>query len=134
MYDVVYNELKVLEDYLQQNVLFNIEHKTVRRGKLLLFNINDYYIKFTIITDKNITKTYEVPFPYEISKTPTHIKFSYKIEDLCRGNLKKEEYIRQFEPISNKLYDKNLRIIQNVSIQKLSGSFLQEIVPHTMHL
>ena len=116
MYDVVYNELKVLEDYLQQNVNFNIEHKTVRRGKLLLYNINDYYIKFTIITDKGITKTYEVPFPFEITSTSTHIKFSYKIEDLCRGNFKKEEYIRQFEPISNKLYDKNLRIIQNVTI------------------
>jgi hypothetical protein len=116
MYDVVYNNLKLLEEYLQKNVNFNIEHKTVRRGKLLLYNINDYYIKFTIVTNKDINKTYEVPFPYKISKTDTHIKFSYKIEDLCHGNIKKEEYIRQFEPISNKLYDKNLRIIQNTLI------------------
>ena len=112
MFDVVHDNLKVLESFLQKNVNFNIEHKTVRRGKLLLYNINDYYVKFTILTCKDVYKNYEVPFPYLIECGDTSIKLSYKIEDLCRGNPRKEQYVRQFEPVSNKLYDKTLRIVQ----------------------
>ena len=111
MFDNVYTDLKVLEHFLQQNVHFNIEHKTVRRGRLLLYNINDYYIKFTIITNKNLQKNYEVPYPYKITHNDTCVNFSYKIEDLCRGNINKEQHARQFEPVVNKLYDKSLRIL-----------------------
>ena len=112
MFDVVHDRLKIFEPFLQQNVHINIEHKTVRKGKLLLYNINEYYIKFVILTNKDITKTYEVPFPYKMTAKADHLKLSYKIEDLCRGNVAKEEFIRTFEPVSNKLYDKTMRIVR----------------------
>lgn len=111
MFDNVYSGLKVLDDFLQRDVSFNIEHKTVRKGRLLLYNINDYYVKFTILTNKNVHKNYEIPYPYMISSNDTHVDFSYKIHDLCRGNYPKEQIARQFEPVANKLYDKNMRII-----------------------
>lgn len=113
MFDNVHANLKLLENYLQRDVNFNIEHKTVRRGRLLLYNINDYYIKFTIMTNKNVQKNYEVPYPFLIENHDTHVIMSYKILDLVRGNTKKEITARQFEPINNKLYDKNLYIARN---------------------
>lgn len=103
----------MLENFLQRDVNFNIEHKTVRRGRLLLYNINDYYIKFTIMTNKNLQKNYEVPYPYMIKNHDSHVVLSYKIHDLVRGNNNKDIIARQFEPVSNKLYDKNLYIARN---------------------
>ena len=60
MFDVVHDTMKMLQPMLQQNVHFNIEHKTVRKGKLMLYNMHDYYVKFTIRTNKDMIKTYEV--------------------------------------------------------------------------
>ena len=94
--------------------MFNIETKTVRRGKLLLFNVKDYYLKFIIKTNKDINKTYEIPYPYDIIPGESSIKLSYKIIDLCVGNEKKAEYVLQYEPeVNSKLYDKTV-IITNI--------------------
>ena len=114
MSDLVQTKLKLLENMLQKSVIFNIGTKTIRRGKLLLFNIDEYYIKFTIKTNKGIIKTYDAPYPYDITEGDNSIKMSYKLEDFCRGNTKKEQFLREQLPIgNNKLYDTKL-IITNI--------------------
>ena len=114
MSDLVLKKMKLLEPMLQKNVIFNIGTKTIRRGKLLLFNIDDYYIKFTIKTNKDVIKTYDAPYPYDIMVGDNSVKLSYKLEDFCKGNTKKEELIREQIPIgNNKLYDTKL-IITNI--------------------
>ena len=111
---IVEDKLKLLEDYLQKNVTFCIDTKTVRRGRLLLYNIKDYYIKFLIRTNKNINKNYELPYPYDITEGVGCIKLTYKIKDLCRDNDMKEEFVRSYTPVENsKLYDKTV-IITNI--------------------
>jgi hypothetical protein len=110
MFDSVHDSIKIMQHMLQQDVNFNIEHKTVRKGRLILYNVNDYYFKFTILTKKDVIKTYEVPYPYKILTTDTSVRFSYKIQDLVRKNHAKELLARQFEPVSNKLYDKYMLI------------------------
>ena len=110
----MYTKIKLLERMLQKNVVFNIGTKTIRRGRLLLFNIDEYYIKFTIKTNKNVIKTYDAPYPYDIEVGDNSIKLSYKLETFCRGNVKKEELLREQVPIgNNKLYDTKL-IITNI--------------------
>ena len=111
MLDAVSLELDCIKRFLQKEVIFCIEQKTVRKGKLMLYKTNDYYIKFTIKTNKDICKTYEVPFPYRIKPHSSYINLSYKIEDLCAGNPHKTEFIRQsFKDVNNKLHEKNLTI------------------------
>jgi hypothetical protein len=110
MFDSVHDSIKIMQHMLQQEVDFNIEHKTVRKGRLILYNVHDYYFKFTILTKKDVIKTYEVPYPYKITTTSNSVKFSYKIQDLVRKNYTKELLARQFEPVTNKLYDKCLLI------------------------
>mgnify|MGYP003637555898 CR=1 FL=1 len=71
---------------LQRNVRFVLnDRKILRRGKLLLFNVNDYYINFTIKTNKNVKKNYEIFYPYNCThdKLLRRIEFSYKLDDLC---------------------------------------------------
>lgn len=114
MSDAVQVKMKLLEDMLQKNVVFNIGTKTIRRGKLLLFNIDGYYIKFTIRTPKGVNKTYDAPYPYEITPGVNSVKLSYMLQDFCRGNTVKEEFLRQQTPVgNNKLYDTKL-IITNI--------------------
>ena len=50
---------------MQRNVAFRTKTKTIKRGRLILFNIVDYYILFTVRTAfSNKLQTYEIPFPF----------------------------------------------------------------------
>ena len=49
--------LQCIKDMLLKQVVFCLEEKTVRKGKLLLFNSDDYYVRFIIQTNKNVNKT-----------------------------------------------------------------------------
>ena len=92
--------------------MFCIETKTVRKGKLLLFNQDDYYIKFLIQTNKNVNKNYEIPYPYSVASTKYGVVLSYTLEDLSRGNLDKLQYMQIHTPTTgtNKLHNKKLSI------------------------
>lgn len=116
MSDLVQTKMKMLESMLQKNVIFNIGAKTIRKGTLLLYNINEYYIKFTIKTNKGLIKTYDVPYPYDVSQGDNCVCMSYTLQDFCRGNSVKEEFIRRLPPTgNNKLYDSKL-IITNIGV------------------
>lgn len=111
MLDNINKELDCIKNFLQKDVVFCIEQKTVRKGRLMLYNATDYYIKFTIKTNKDVCKTYEVPFPYIIKAYDCYINMSYKIIDLCAGNENKAAFIREhYKDSANKLHEKNLTI------------------------
>lgn len=112
MSSLIHDALQLLEPMLQEQVCFNIDHKTTRKGRLILFNVIDYHVKFTISSNKNTIKTYEVPYPFKVTTGEGFVKFSYKIADFCNGNTRKEELVRMFEPVTNKLYDKNLILVK----------------------
>jgi hypothetical protein len=115
MSDNIHKTLKMFDDFLQQNVTFSIGPKTVRKGKLMLYNINDYYIRFIIKTNKDLTKTYEIPYPFKIHKDVDGIHMSYTIDDLCNDNKKKVEFIEEELPESpNKLFNNTL-ILANIN-------------------
>jgi len=104
--------LNVLKNFLLKPVVFILNDKTVRKGKLILFHQSDYYVKFTLQTNKNITKIYEIPYPYKILARNEQVTFSYMISDLCRDNYNKTEYIFDNTPKEgiNKVHDKQLTI------------------------
>jgi len=71
---------------LQRNVKFMLNDKKIlRRGKLLLFNNNDFYMTFTLLTNKNQQKVYEIFYPYTCTHDPNRkrVELSYRINDLC---------------------------------------------------
>lgn len=73
---------------LQRNVKFMLNDKKIlRRGKLLLFNTNDFYVTFTILTNKNQQKVYEVFYPYACDHdiNRKRVELSYKISDMCNN-------------------------------------------------
>lgn len=85
---------KHLNTALQKNVQFMLNDKAVREGKLMLYNIKDFYITFTIMTKKDIVKTYEIPIPYSVNtSTDGNIVFSYKLDHLIKGRSSIEKLI-----------------------------------------
>jgi hypothetical protein len=111
MSDTPYNTLECLKKLLQKEVVFLLGQKSVRKGRLLLYNIHDYHVKFMIHTNKNINKTYEVPYPYNVTHSDNHVSFSYTIKDFCRDNANKHDVVMcKYGSSINKFFDKRLTI------------------------
>ncbi len=98
---------------LQKNVCFIVGGKTIREGKLILYNIKDFYIVFNLITPKNVSKTYELPLPFNVIRESDHITFDYTLNNI----IKKDSYIDYLiKTVYNKfgkkskLYDSKLTI------------------------
>lgn len=104
--------LQCIKDILLKQVVFTIDEKTVRRGKIMLFSSNDYYVKFVLQTNKNIIKNYEIPYPYRVLTGNNFVRFSYQLSDLCKDNLDKVQFVTIHTPVenNNKLHDKRLTI------------------------
>ena len=81
--------------------------------KLVMFNMKDFYISFTLHTKKGQIKTYDIPLPYRVSVEPTGIVLDYKLHNVHH----KASHVQQLiENISisigkkSKLYDNFLTI------------------------
>ena len=108
--DYIDENLKTL---LQREVQFIVNDKVLREGKLIVFNIKDFYISFIIHTKKDQTKTYDIPLPYRLSKQPGNIILDYNLKNV---HYDKPGLQRLIESVSksvgkkSKLYDTCLTI------------------------
>ena len=75
-----------LEFLLQRTAKFNINEKTLREGKIILYNLKDYYIEFVLITKKDQRKIYEIPIPYGISVRSNKVLYNYDLELAVNSN------------------------------------------------
>ena len=77
---------KILQNFLQSRVIFKCDNKVLKTGKIKLFNIKQYFIKFYIETDKNESKVLELPYPFLINYSGEgNCTLSYKISALCNN-------------------------------------------------
>lgn len=104
--------LQCMKDLLLKQVIFSLGEKTVRKGKLILFTHDDYYVKFMLQTNKNVNKNYEIPYPYRVLTGDNYVKFSYTISDLCKSNQPKIDFVESHSPKenTNKIHDMRLTI------------------------
>ena len=107
------NLKKSLETILQRNVKFCVNDKILREGKIILYNLKDFTLEFTIITKKDQKKTYEIPVPFGVAQEPNRVLFDYSVSTLCRQNSKHMcdiKLISSSIPKKSKLYDNILYI------------------------
>mgnify|MGYP001173468250 CR=1 FL=1 len=103
----------ILKHALQRSVVFDVNGKTLRQGKIILFNIKDFYITFNILTPKDVVKTYELPMPFEITLLDHGILCDYSISNMSRNNNVTEYLIRTIYNKfgkKSKLYNSKLTI------------------------
>lgn len=100
-----------LKSYLQKNVVFSIDGKTIKSGKLIIFSHSYYSLVFTL-KNKNKNITYKIPVPFDFESLSDKIVLSYKINKFTKNNKEIEDILSK---ISNKnyskLYNKNLELL-----------------------
>lgn len=104
---------KMLQSYLQSKIIIKSNNKVLKTGKLTLFNIKQYFIRFYIETDKKANKVLELPYPFlmEIENSGS-CTLNYKLTALCNNHLQTVNVLRGVNKNnSNKIYDNIVSII-----------------------
>ena len=77
----------------------------MKTGKLLIFKFKDFYFNFIIKSD-NVTKTFEIPYPFKVEEGHKCLKFSYTMEDFSQKNMDLLIKAKLLKPKKrNKLYN-----------------------------
>lgn len=79
----VENKLKQL---LQRNISLQIKDKVLKEGRLILFNIKDFYVIFTLRNAKGEVKKYETPLPFDSYIKDGVCVFDYQFNRLTTKN------------------------------------------------
>lgn len=79
----------ILQHFLQSTVVIKCEHKTLRRGKITLFNTKQYFIKIHIELENKDLKILELPYPYsmEYNKATNSCVLDYRLSAMCSNIL-----------------------------------------------
>lgn len=90
---------------------FVLDDTIIRKGRLKLFTMKEFNLKF-FLTDDNVNmKTLEIPYPFDIKTTNDGFVFDYTIDSLnSLTNLSWIDHWEQQSTNKNRLYDKKLII------------------------
>lgn len=101
---------RTLNYFLQRDVNFTIDEKSVKRGKLILCNIKDFYITF-YLKHNNEQKRYELPYPFHVEIKNNSITFDYTLNTLACNNDDLSLKLRSLNKKKNtKIYDNKITI------------------------
>lgn len=102
---------KIFLDNLHRNFKFICNNKTIKEGKLILFNLTDFYYSFTLDVSGNM-KHFKLPMPYSVIDNLSSIKLDYRIKTLCHNIYDFELLCRTIEPKSKSyLYDNIVEVV-----------------------
>jgi hypothetical protein len=71
-----------LKDLILNDVDFTIDGKSIKKGKIKIFNTKQFFIKFKIEND-GVVKEWELPYPYRLQKTDNGYLFDYCLSAFC---------------------------------------------------
>lgn len=97
-----------LKPLVLRHVEFLVDDKVVKRGKIMVFNTKQFFIKFKMDTDQGI-KDYEIPYPFSLKDAPDGYLFDYSLS--------------AFVPPTEETYWK-LRMINSQGSSKLYNNYL----------
>lgn len=99
------NQTEIFLNNLHRNFKFVCNNKTLKEGKLILFNFNDFYYSFTLDLSGS-KKHFKLPMAFSISQTLSSIRLDYTIDSLCHNM---EDFVftcKMIKPkMKNNLYD-----------------------------
>tara|TARA_R100001082_G_scaffold80812_1_gene47826 strand:- start:218 stop:556 length:339 start_codon:yes stop_codon:yes gene_type:complete len=73
-----------LKPYLLQDIVIRTDKKVLKRGKLKIFQVKQYYVNLTLEYN-GANKSYEIPYPYK----------TYRDEDVAVLNYQLSSFIPQ---------------------------------------
>lgn len=105
-------ELQV-NNFLQRSIIFKIENKVLKKGKLILFCVKDFFCIFTLLSEEKNNKKiiFEIPYPYDIFKNNDSVIFDYSINAFTKGNKELLDLVSKVKTKkASKFYDRKLTL------------------------
>ena len=81
-----------INTFLQKQINFVVENKSIKKGRLVLFNVKDFHLIF-ILKINNEQKRYEIPYPFNVYFEDKKIVLDYTINSLSQRNVINQNYI-----------------------------------------
>lgn len=78
------NKNDIFLNNLHRSFKIICNNKTLKEGKLILFNAGDFYYTFTFDLS-GVKKHLKLPMAFSITETLSSIRLDYRIETLCFG-------------------------------------------------
>mgnify|MGYP003346021260 CR=1 FL=1 len=99
---------------LLKDIQFIHRDKVIKKGKLLLFSIKDFYLTFQLQTNDNKLVYFELPYPFKYTYQNQKMTLSYLQEYFSKGDEDIERYILFcFIKNPSKLYNSEVHIVKN---------------------
>lgn len=96
---------------LHQNFRFICNNKTIKEGRMILFNMNDFYYSFTLDLSGN-KKNFKLPMAFTVVQTVSSIRLDYTIKTLCHNIGDFDMHCRMIKPkMKNNIYDNVVEMI-----------------------
>ena len=71
--------------FLQRNVVFSLDGKILKEGRMYLFNKKDYYFTF-FLKNNNTEKRFELPYPFSAKMTKNYIELDYTFSAISKND------------------------------------------------
>lgn len=100
-----------LKNLVLENVDFILDGKSIKKGKLKLFNTKQFFIRFKLECDGEV-KDWELPYPYKLEEQIDGYIFNYCLSAFCPPTelaFYKMKLVGRGS--ASKLHDSHLRVI-----------------------
>jgi len=105
-----------LKELMLKNVIFELNGKNYKKGKIKVFNTKQFFIKFKLETPNDV-REFELPYPYRVERTDTGFLFDYCLSAFIP---KTEESYWKMKTLStsesSKLHENYLFIVSSPSL------------------
>jgi hypothetical protein len=103
---------QALNYFLQREITFTVDNKCVKRGKLILCSIKDFYITF-YLKHNDDQKRYELPYPFATHGVGKDLVFDYKLSTMACNNVDLLFKLQSLNKKKNsKIYDNQIVIAE----------------------
>jgi len=71
-----------LKDLILKNIDFQIDGRSIKRGKVKVYNSKQFFIRFKLENDGKLIE-YDLPYPFKVIKGENGYLFDYTLSAFC---------------------------------------------------
>lgn len=72
----------IFNEYFFKKFTFILDNKIIKDGRLKLFNMKGFNLKFFLVDPDGTIKNLEIPYPFDLVQTSHGFIFDYRLEKL----------------------------------------------------
>jgi hypothetical protein len=100
-----------LKDVMLKTVDFQLDGKSIKKGKIKVFNTKQFFIRFKFESESE-NKEYDLPYPFRVVKIPDGYLFDYSLSAFCPRTEETYWRMRMMNKTeASKLHDSHLYVL-----------------------